>query len=465
MAENIPSPDWQQLHIHFVAIGGIGMSALARIAVHRGSTVSGCDGVDGPVLDGLRERAITCHVGHSPAHLDGVDIVVYSTAVPLDSPEMAAAAERGIRIVHRGSFLAWLQDGHETVAVSGAHGKTTTTWIVANALIRAGLDPTVAVGGLVADLDGNSRCGTGGIFVTEADESDRSFLRLSPKYPVITNIDADHLDHYAGIGEIRDAFAQFAEPGPGGAVIACIDGPHVEDILSGVRGRKITYGIGRGDIAAENVRLEPSRAVYDAVLPGCTLRDVVISMPGVHNVQNSLAALALAHELDLPMDAVCDALANTSHVGRRLEFRGCERGVSVYDDYAHHPAEIAATLEAARMLAPKRLVGIFQPHRYTRTLHLQREFGRAFDRLDLLLIAPIYAASEPPIEGVTSALIARRIEELGDVETELTADFDTAAGRLSADLEPGDTLITLGAGDVWQVGDAVLKDMKQADAA
>jgi len=213
------------------------------------------------------------------------------------------------------------------------------------------------------------------------------------------------------------------------------------------------------------VRLEPGRAVYDAALPGETLRDVVLSMPGVHNVRNSLAALALAVELDLPMDAVRDALANTSHVGRRLELRGSERGIAVYDDYAHHPAEISATLEAARMLAPKRLVGIFQPHRYTRTLHLQREFGAAFDRLDLLLIAPIYAASEPPIEGVTSGLIAQRVEELGDVKTELVPDFAAAADRLAADLEPGDTLITLGAGDVWQVGDAVLKDIKQADAA
>ena len=465
MADGIPDLDWQRLRIHFVAIGGIGMSALARIAAHKGCDVSGCDGVESSVLAGLRSRGIACRVGHSPAHLDGVDLVVYSTAVPLDSPEMAAAAERGIPIVHRGRFLAWLQDGHDTVAISGAHGKTTTTWIVANALIRAGLDPTVAVGGLVAELDGNSRCGTGPCFVTEADESDRSFLHLSPKYPVITNIDADHLDHYADIGEIRDAFAQFAEPAPGGAVIACIDGPHVEDILGGVRGRKITVGIGRGDVAADNVRLEPGRAVYDAALPGETLRDVALSMPGVHNVRNSLAALALAVELDLPMDAVRDALANTSHVGRRLELRGSERGIAVYDDYAHHPAEISATLEAARMLAPKRLVGIFQPHRYTRTLHLQREFGAAFDRLDLLLIAPIYAASEPPIEGVTSGLIARRVEELGDVKTELVPDFAAAADRLAADLEPGDTLITLGAGDVWQVGDAVLKDIKQADAA
>jgi len=465
MAGDIPDLDWPQLRLHFVAIGGIGMSALARIAAAKGAAVSGCDSAGSAVLADLRGRGITCHAGHSPAHLDDADLVVYSTAVPLDSAEMRAAAARGIPVIHRGRFLAWLQRGHETVAISGAHGKTTTTWIVANALIRAGLDPTVAVGGIVGDLDGNSRCGSGRIFVTEADESDRSFLELSPRYPVITNIDLDHLDHYSGIGEIREAFARFAEPAAGGAVIACIDGPHVGDILERVRGRKITYGIGKGDVAAENVRLEPGRAVYDAVLPGGTLRDVALSMPGIHNVQNSLAALALAVELGLPMDAVCDALGSTSHVGRRLELRGCERGITVYDDYAHHPAEISATLEAARMLAPKRLVGIFQPHRYTRTLHLQREFGAAFDRLDLLLIAPIYAASERPIEGVSSELIARRVEELGDVNVELVPDLAAAADRLAGDLEPGDTLITLGAGNVWEAGEAVLKNVRQADAA
>ncbi len=465
MNDGVPDLDWQQLRIHFVAIGGIGMSALARIAAARGATVSGCDGAESAVLDGLRGRGIVCHVGHSPAHLDHADLLVYSTAVPTDIPEMQAAETCGIPIVHRGRFLAWLQQGHETIAISGAHGKTTTTWIVANALIRAGVDPSVAVGGLVADLGGNARCGAGRFFVTEADESDRSFLHLEPKYPVITNIDADHLDHYADIGEIRSAFAQFARPAPGGAVIACIDGPYVRDLLDHAPGRQITCGIGHGDVAAENVRLEPGRAIYDAVLPGGALKDVVLSLPGIHNVRNSLAALALAVELGLSMDAVCAALADTSSVGRRLERRGHERGITVYDDYAHHPAEISATLEAARMLADGRLVGIFQPHRYTRTLHLQREFGTAFDKLDLLLIAPVYAASEQPIDGVDAGLIAERVRELGDVEVELVPGFAAAAGRLAEAVGPGDTLITLGAGDIWRVGDAVLETVRQADAA
>ena len=463
MTDSSPQLDWQGLRIHFVAIGGIGMSALARIAAEKGCEVSGCDNADGPALEDLRGRGCTCHVGHSPTHLDHVDLVVYSTAVPRDNPELQAATARGQAVISRGRMLAWLQRGHDTVAVAGAHGKTTTTWIIANVLIRAGLDPTVALGGNVADLRGNSRSGAGRLFVAEADESDGSFLHLAPKYPVITNIDLEHLDYYSGIDEINQSFAKFARARRHGAVIACIDGPHVSGVLGRVGGRKITCGIGQGDVAASNVRLEPERTIYDAALPGGSVHDVVISMPGLHNVRNSLVALALAVELGLAMDAVCDALANTSHVGRRLEKRGCERGVTVYDDYAHHPVEIQATLDAARRLAGGRLVGIFQPHRYTRTLHLHREFGAVFDQLDRLLIAPIYAASEPPIEGVTSELIAREVEARASVDVELVPDLGLASGRLAADLAPGDTLITLGAGDVWRVGDAVLEELKRAD--
>lgn len=458
--------DWKNFRIHFVAIGGIGMSALARIAAAKGAVVSGCDSSDSRMLAELRSSGCECFVGHSPGHLDAVDLVVYSSAVPPDNPELAAAASRGIEVISRGRMLARLTEGHDTVAVSGAHGKTSSTWLVANMLIRCGVDPSVAVGGIVSDLGGNWRVGEGSIFVTEADESDGSFLYLAPRYPVITNIDADHLDHYSGLDEIKQAFARFAEATGDGAVIACADCPNVRDILHGVGGRIITFGTEGGDVHAENIRLEPDRAVYDARLPAGMERDIVLSMPGIHNVRNSLAALALAVELDLTIDGVRDAFANASLVGRRLERRGSARGVAVYDDYAHHPAEIRATLEAARMLSQGRLVGIFQPHRYTRTLHLHREFGPVFDRLDLLLLAPIYAASEPPIEGVTSELLAREIKELGTVRCELVPDLARLPERLARELAPGDMLITLGAGDVWQVGDSVLRLLTaQADAA
>jgi UDP-N-acetylmuramate--alanine ligase len=462
MADGVMRIDWDELRVHFVAIGGIGMSALARLTHERGSTVSGCDGVDSPVLDDLRRAGITCHVGHSPDHIRDVDLVVYSTAVPADSPEMQAAAGQGVMAIRRGEMLAWLTQGRDTIAVSGTHGKTTTTWIVSNMLIRCGADPTVAVGGTVDDLGGNWRTGEGPLFVTEADESDRSFLYLKPKYPVITNIDLDHVDHYADLDDIRDAFTEFASETHGGAVIACLDCPNVRQVLDCTEGRVITYGIGQGDVAAENVHLQAGRAIFDARLPSGTVRDVILSLPGMHNVRNSLAALAMADELDLRMDDVLAALADTATVDRRLQRRGTANGIAVYDDYAHHPVEIAATLDAARALTERRLIGIFQPHRYSRTLSLQRDFGPVFDQLDLLLIAPIYGASEPPIEGVTSELIARHVADLGNVPHELIDNLDAVPGRLANELAPGDTVITLGAGNVWEAGDAILQQIERS---
>jgi UDP-N-acetylmuramate--alanine ligase len=461
MSDGVMRVDWEDLRVHFVAIGGIGMSALARLAHARGSTVSGCDGADSPTLGALRRAGIPCHVGHSPDHLSDVDLVVYSTAVPLDSPEMRAASERGVMAIRRGEMLAWLTQGHPTVAISGTHGKTTTTWIVSNMLMQCGADPTVAVGGRIEALDGNWRMGEGPLFVTEADESDRSFLYLTPQYPVITNIDLDHVEHYGGIEDIKNAFVEFAAPRDGGAIIACLDCPNVQQVLNRVEGRVITYGIGQGDVAAEKVQLQPGRAIFDARLPSGTVRDIILSLPGIHNVKNALAALALAEELGLRMDDVLVALADTCGVDRRLQRRGTACGIAVYDDYAHHPAEIAATLESARELADGRLIGIFQPHRYSRTLHLQREFGPAFNRLDLLLIAPIYAASEPPIPGVSSALIAREVEAQGSVSWELLSSLEDAPARLENELAPGDLVVTLGAGNVWEVGDAVLKNLER----
>jgi len=449
-----------------VAIGGIGMSALARIAAAKGCEVSGCDRVESPVLAALRAAGSACEVGHSPAHVANADVVVHSSAVPLGSPELRAARSRGVPVFSRGEMLAWLHRDTDTVAVAGAHGKTTTTWLIANALIRAGADPTVAVGGHVAELGGNARVGRSRLFVTEADESDGSFLLLEPKYPVITNIDLEHLDYYSGIEAIERAFTAFAEKaGDDGVLIACVDCPRVRRLLERVSVPRITCGVGRGDVSVENMALGPARTVFDVRLPTGVVRDVALSLPGTHNVQNALAALAVAVELGLDIGRVVGALAQTPPVGRRLECRGREAGVTVYDDYAHHPVEIRAVLACARRLAPGRLVGVFQPHRYTRTERLWREFGAAFDGLDLLLLAPIYAASEPPIEGVTAALIAGEVEANGRVAVELVPDLPFASGRLSAELGSGDTLITLGAGDVWQVGEAVLRDLAQADAA
>ncbi|MFO7900342.1 MAG: UDP-N-acetylmuramate--L-alanine ligase [Planctomycetota bacterium] len=460
--DEFPDRDWDGLEIHFVAIGGVGMSALARIAAGRGADVTGCDRAESGALAALRGAGIPCRLGHSPDHLDGADLVVYSSAVPPETPELQAARRRDIPLVSRGRMLAVLQRGFDTVDVAGAHGKTTTTWIIANLLIRCGADPTVAVGGTVSDLGGNWRSGRGRLFVAESDESDGSFLHLAATYPVVTNIDADHLDYWPDVGAIEAAFARFASAGEGGAVLACADCPRVATMLDVVDRRTITYGLEAGDVRAENVRLRPTRAVYDARLPGGVVKDVVLSLPGRHNVQNSLAALALAVELDLPMDAVLEALADTSAVDRRLQLRGRANGVAVYDDYAHHPAEIRATLDAARLLTDRRLVGVFQPHRYSRTQRMHREFGPVFGKLDRLIVGPIYAAWEPAVDGVDARLIADAVAAHGDVDCELVDDFAGLPERLAPELEAGDVVLTLGAGDVWQTGDALLRLIEEA---
>lgn len=451
------------LRIHFIAIGGIGMSALARLAVAEGAIVSGCDSTDSPTLAALRKLGCTTHIGHSADHVHDCDLVIHSSAIKSDNKEMIAASLHKIPIIHRGRLLAMFQEGRDTVAISGAHGKTTTTWIIANMMIKCGQDPLVAIGGNVPDMGGNARPGKGKIFVTEADESDGSFLELSPKYPVITNIDADHLDYYTGgIEHIKKCFTEFAETRTNGCVIACAECENVREILPLVRGRRITYGIEHGDIRALNIRQNAAGASFDVKLPDGNIEsNISISLPGKHNILNSLSAIAIAFDMKLPMDKVREALANTSTVGRRLEKRGEVGGITVYDDYAHHPAEIAAMLDSARRIAQGRLIGIFQPHRYSRTMHLAKEFGGCFGNLDLLLLAPVYAASEAPIEGVSSGLIAENIRATGQKNFELISGIDIVPQRLASTLRAGDVVVTIGAGDVWKSGDALLAKLKK----
>ncbi len=461
MTQFIIEHDIDKMSIHFVAAGGVGMSALAHIAAARGAAVTGCDCAEGAALAALRRAGVTCHIGHSPDHLEGVDLVVHSSAVSPENPELQTAARRGIPMVPRGRMLGLLQQGHETIAVAGAHGKTTTTWIIGHMLIRCGVDPTVAVGGTVAEIGGTCRAGGGRLFVTESDESDGSFLHLAPTYPIITNIDADHLEYWGDISRIEAAFAKFASAGEGGAVIACVDCPRTAALLEHLDRRVVRYGLTGGEVRAENVRLRPNRAVFDAHLPGQTIKDVILSLPGRYNVQNALAALALADELELPMDTVLEALADVAGVDRRLQLRGRANGVAVYDDYAHHPAELRATLDAARLLTDGQLVGVFQPHRYSRTQQMHSEFGPVFGRLDRLIVAPIYSAWEQVVEGVDAGLIADAVREHNNVSCEQVDDLADVPRRLAPELKPGDVVITLGAGDVWQTGDALLAVLRE----
>jgi len=450
-------------HIHFVCVGGIGMSALAHMALDRGAEVSGCDLNGGAVTRSLVQRGCTIHCGHDPSHLDGVELVVRSSAIAEDHPEIARAFDRHIPVLSRARFLARFAAERRLVAVAGTHGKTTTTWLVGRMLLTAGLDPSIMVGGIVAELRGNYRLGDGEFFVSEIDESDRSHLEFSPFYSILTNIDHDHVDCYPSLADVQRAFLLYLRrTAPDGAVIACADSAPLRETLAEWGGPALTYGFAAdASVRATHVRVEGAQSTFDVAWPGGGLRDLVLALPGRHNVQNALAAVAMAHVLGLDAPAVREALGSIRGVGRRLEHKGTAAGVCVYDDYAHHPTEIRATAAAARPLANGgRLVGVFQPHRYSRTQGLAGDFADCFDQLDHLTVLPIYSAGEKPLDGVSSEAIARGVTDRGQVEC-VTCDSGAAAREhLLALLRSGDLLLTLGAGDVYQLGEHVLAALR-----
>jgi len=451
--------------IHCIGIGGIGVSSVAGICSQLGAKVSGCDLRDNEQTQILRTLGCQCYGQHSIEHLEDISLVVYSSAIKADHPELRHARKLEIPTLTRAQMLARLQQGKKTVAVAGAHGKTTTTWIAANALITAGLLPTVMVGGNVDLPGGNWSVGPGDYFITEVDESDGSLLEFRPTYSIITNVDLEHLDYYRDFDHIRETFSRYIhQTQPNGYVIACADDPELQSLLGDWPGKKISYGISdSADFRARCIRLESDKSIFEVVTGSNSLGEFVLSLPGEHNVQNAVSVVALACQLDIPMEDIRRAFINTTGVGRRLQLQGKSCGVSVWTDYAHHPREIRATLKAARRIANKRLIGIFQPHRYTRTQKLNVEFGGAFDELDHLLLTPIYAASEKPIEGVDSSLIAGEIEKQGMVGCEMASDLGTVAERLLDMVQPGDTVITLGAGDVNMVGPEFLAMLEETN--
>jgi len=444
-----------------------------------GADVSGCDVRDNEQTRALRQQGCTCLLGHGASHVDGVDVVVYSSAIKPGHPELQRAAQLGIPTYRRAHMLAQIQQDKQTVGVVGAHGKTTTTWLAAHTLITAALHPSVMVGGRVAALRGNWRVGHGPHFVTEIDESDGSLLEFEPTWSIVTNIDSEHLDHYRDLDDIRQTFvAYLRRTKPGGCVIACADDPEVLAALSAWSGAKLTYSLGRSggdhpaggaeppaDFVARNVQLGPTSSAFDVEHDGRRIGPLALSLPGRHNVQNALAVVALAHRLGISTADLQQAFASVIGVGRRLQRVGACGGVTVLDDYAHHPCEVKATLEAARRIAPGKLIGVFQPHRFTRTKLLCDQFGGAFDELDHLLLAPVYAAGEAPIEGVDSGLIARRIAEHGRVRCEMAVDLAAVPDRLRGLVQPGDTVITLGAGNVHCAGEALLRQLRSVPAA
>jgi len=449
-------------HAHFIGIGGIGMSGIAEILLNLGMKVSGSDLRRGPVTDRLAELGATVYEGHQAANIAGATVVVTSSAVGADNPEVLEALARKIPVIQRAEMLAELMRLKFGIVIAGMHGKTTTTSMVASVLTAGALDPTVVVGGRVDALGSNAKLGTTQYLVAEADESDRSFLKLPFILAVVTNLDREHMDCYHSMADVEQAFLDFMDKVPFyGAVTACVDNALLAAILPKVRRRVFTYGFA----AEADYRLELLEAGH-----GCFARFQVhtakgpigpfeLHVPGRHNVLNATAAVAIAHQLDVSPEKIADGLKNFRGVDRRFQLRGKARGVTVVDDYGHHPTEIRATLAAARECGYGKIHVVFQPHRYSRTLDLLDEFRGAFKDVDTVAVLPIYAASEKPIPGVTAERLAEQIEGPSVV---YVPDFDSAVASVVAKARPGDLILTLGAGNVSQLGPQILAALEAA---
>ncbi|HSD27274.1 MAG TPA: UDP-N-acetylmuramate--L-alanine ligase [Vicinamibacteria bacterium] len=447
-------------HVHFVGIGGSGMSGIAEVLLTLGYTVSGSDLKRTPVTERLASLGARVFEGHAAQNASGAHVVVTSTAVRPRNPEVEEARRHGVPVIPRAEMLAELMRLKYGVAVAGSHGKTTTTSMVALVLDRGGLDPTVVVGGRLGVLGSGARLGKGEFLVAEADESDRSFLRLTPTLAVVTNIDREHLDTYRDLADVQEAFLGFVNKVPfyGGAVL-CLDDPPVQHILPRVERRVVTYGLThRASVSARDLELSPTGSHYTATLDGRPLGPLTLSVPGAFNVANSLAAVAVGLDLEVPFDAIRAGLESFTGVDRRFQVRGERGGVLVIDDYGHHPTEIRVTLEALRRRAgERRTVVLFQPHRYTRTQALWEDFARAFHHADVLLLTDVYAASEEPIPGVTAEALARAVAEHGHRRVSWAGDLKSATDQLAARVLEGDVVLTLGAGSVWTAGEELLR--------
>ncbi len=440
--------------IHLVGIGGSGMSGIAEVLLSSGYAVSGSDIKASPVTERLRNLGATIHAGHQAENVHGAHVVVISSAVRSENVEVVEAHRLKIPVIPRAEMLAELMRLKYGIAVAGAHGKTTTTSMVAAVLAAAGLDPTFVVGGRVNHAGANARLGQGEYMVVEADESDRSFLLLAPVVAVVTTIDREHLDQYRSLEEIQDAFLQFVNRVPFyGAVILCLDEPNVQAILPQVKRPVITYGTSnQADLIISDVALQGLSSEFRLTYHGEDLGIFRLpSPPGIHNVRNAAAAAAVGLSLNVPADLIRAGLAKFGGVGRRFEIKGTYAGVTLIDDYGHHPAEIRATLEAARGCNYKRLLVLFQPHRFTRTQHLWEDFCRSFNQADIVVVTEIYAAGESPIEGITGERLAEGISAAGHKNIVYTTTLQAGMEYLLREARPGDAVLTIGAGSVGRV--------------
>ncbi len=447
-------------HIHFVGIGGIGMSGIAEILVNLGYRVSGSDQKRNETIERLERLGAKIFIGHRAENVEGIHVLVYSSAIPRDNVELQTARLRQVPIIERAEMLAELMRLKYGIAVAGTHGKTTTTSLVGAVLAEGHYDPTIVVGGRVTNLGSNARLGQGEYLVAEADESDGSFLKLAPTIAVVTTIDAEHLDHYGSLDAIRAAFLTFVNKVPFyGAVVLCLDQPNIQMLLPQVEKRIITYGLdSAADLVARHLVLSGMTSRFDVSQRGERLGECALQIPGRHNVLNALAAIGVGLDLEIPFATIVTALAGFAGVQRRFQIRGTAGGVTVIDDYGHHPAEIRATLAAAKAGFDRRVVTVFQPHRYSRTLHLRQEFLTAFNQADVLVVMDIYAAGEAPIPGVSAADLAEGIRAHGHRNvTYLGSDRTRIVDHVCEISRPGDLVLTLGAGDVNQLGSDILR--------
>ena len=449
--------------VHFVGVGGIGMSGIAEVLLNLGYGVTGSDLVASAATRRLEELGGRMAVGHSARNVKGADVVVVSSAVAPGNVEVAEARRLQVPVIPRAEMLAELMRMKYGVAIAGSHGKTSTTCMVAQILSGSNLDPTIVIGGRLEILGSNAKMGKGDLLVAEADESDGSFLHLSPTIAVVTNIDAEHLDHYGSLDRLQDAFVDFLNKVPFyGTGIVCLDDPRIREILPRLERKIVTYGLsGSPDLKADGIEVKEFTSRYEVSCKGKSLGRVELKVPGRHSISNSLAAFGVALELDLPFDWIASHLSRFRGADRRFQLKGEVKGILVIDDYGHHPAEILATLLAARRGWDRRTVVVFQPHRYSRARALHDEFARCFENADVLAVTDIYPAGETPIPGVSGESLAEAIRRQGHRDVTLVRDLKDVPGFLISRVQPGDMVITLGAGSVWRAGEEFLRQLEK----
>lgn len=443
-------------HVHFVGIGGIGMSGIAEVLLNLGYRVTGSDVRSTPITDHLERCGATIHKTHVAENIRGAHVVVTSSAVRPDNPEIQEAQRRNVPVIARAEMLAELARLKYSVAIAGTHGKTTTTSMIATILDRAGVDPTVVVGGLLNTIGSNARLGKGDFIVLEADESDRSFLLLSPTIAVVTNIEADHLDNYRDLDDIRSTFLSFINKVPFyGVAVLCVDDPVVQSLIPQVKRRIVTYGTAAtADICITNVKLQGLGSSFNVRFNGGSSQTMNLSVPGTHNILNAAAAFAAARDMDVDPGTIAAALQTFKGVDRRFQIKSRD-GITVIDDYAHHPTEIRATLSAAKGGNFKRIFAVFQPHRFTRTFHLFDDFARAFNLADVVFILDIYPAGEAPIEGITTPALVEKIKSFGHKNAIYAPNFEMIEAYIAANAAQEDAIVVMGAGSVTKLSDTL----------